>query len=140
MNTLRESILTAIVTLAGGVPNAVAYRSREAAFSRDEGVAICIRPDEEVVQTTAAGMAVRDLTISVEVIARGPIPDQAADSAIANFHALMMADQTLGGLIARAIEESTKWQFEVADQTAVAAEIRYRLRYLTITSTLAYHA
>ena len=138
--TLRESVLNAIVAIAGTVPNATAYRSREAAFAREEGTAILVRPDEETVERNASLMALRDLTFTATVIARGPIPDTVADAAIAAFHAALMADDTLGGLVARTIEESSKWEFEVADQNAVAVELRYRCRYLTQTNTLTAHA
>jgi hypothetical protein len=133
----REQILQAMTALADTVPGVVVYRSREAALSRAEGTAILVRPEEETVVSEMTGFTKRDLAVGVTIIARGQIPDQVADAAIVAMHAAVAANQTLGGLCARIIEEATKWDFEVADQNAVAAVVTYRIRYLTSATTLA---
>lgn len=135
--SMRENILAAVLAIADPIANATAYRSREAALARMEGAAILIRPEEETVVTLGYGASQRDLVVLAEVIARGQIPDKVADPIVQAFHAALMVDPTLGGLVARTIEESTKWNFEIADQNAVAIEIRYRVRYLTPVNSLA---
>lgn len=137
MSTHRESILEAMQVLLGTLAGVVVYRSREAALARTEGPAILLRPEEETVENQAARLTVRDLIVSVTVIARGPVADRIADPILQALHTVLAADQTLGGRVARLIEEGTKWDFEVADQNAVAVEVRYRLRYLTPVTSLA---
>jgi len=134
--TTREQLLEAIETLLEPVPNAVVYRSREAAMAREEGVAILIRPAEELVENGAQDVIFRQFRVEITVIARGQVPDQVADPAVEALHSALLADQTLGGLCARIFEEETKWDFEVADQNAVAAVIRYRITYATPARSL----
>lgn len=135
--TLRSGILLALKTLieAANV-GAVVYRSREAALARAEGPAICIRPEDEPVVKQTQNLAIRDLTVCISVIARGQVPDEIADPIIAAMHAAICADQTVGGRVARIIENGTKWDFEQADQNACIAEVRYTLRYMTNVATL----
>ena len=131
MSTHHENILQAIKTLCDGVPGALAYRSREAAIARREGPAILIRPEDMPVETPGQRVTIRDLVVLVTVIARGQVPDQVADPVVQAVHAAITADQTLGGLVGRIVEEHIKFDFEVADQNAVAIELRFRLRYMT---------
>lgn len=140
--TIRESILAQIKTLLDGVAGASAYRSREAPATRAEGVVLVIRPEDEAVELRGAapGLSVRDLTVSVTVISRGAIPDQVSDPAIEAVHAALMANQTLGNRCARIVEAGTKYDFEQADQTALAVELRFVVRYMTPASTLAVQA
>lgn len=134
--TVREQILTTIATLLQPVSNAVVYRSREAALAIEEGVAILIRPSEEIIDNVSQPTVFRTFRIEISVIARGTIPDQMADPALLAMQTALLADQTLGGLVARIFEEETKWDFEVADQNAVAAVVRYRILYATPAGSL----
>lgn len=140
--THRETILAQLKTLLDGVAGATAYRSREAPVDLAEGVVIVIRPDGESVELRGAapGLSVRDLVVSITVFSRGAIPDQVSDPTVEGIHAALMGDQTLGGRCARIIEEATKFDFEAADQTALATELRYVVRYMTPASTLAVQA
>lgn len=136
MSSIREQILQAMVVLADTVPGVTVYRSREAALARAEGTAILVRWKHDPVITQMAGFATRDLLVEVTVIARGQIPDQVADPSVVAMHAAISANQTLGGLCARIIEEETLADFEVADQNAVAIVVTYRVRYLTAATSL----
>lgn len=140
--TVRESILAALKTLLDGVGGATAYRSREAPVKRGEGPVIVVRPEGETVELRGAapGLAMRDLVVVVTLITRGAIPDQVADPILAAIHAAIMADQTLGNRCARIIEVSTGFDFEQADQTALASELRYMVRYLTPAASLSLQA
>jgi hypothetical protein len=137
MNTAREAMLNALQSLCAPLVLGGVYRSREAALARAEGPAIVIRPDNEAVEFKAGVLAMRDLTVTMEVIARGQVPDQIADPIVAAMHAKVMADPTLGGRVARTIEDGTKWEFEEADMNAVSVQVRYKLRYLTAANSLA---
>ena len=135
--SVRENVLAALATLAGSISGVVAYRSREAAVARNEGAAMLIHPEEETVEYMANGLALRDMTVLFTVLTRGQFPDKVADPIAQALHAALYADQTLGGLVARVIEVGAKWEFKEANQTALALEIRYRVRYLTPATSLA---
>jgi len=134
----RENILAALQAkfdkLGSGVTS---WRSREAALARAEGPAIITHPEEESAELLANGMVRRDFGVVVTVIARGQIPDKVADGVVERMHNTLTADQTLGGLCARIVEESTKWDFENADMSACIVEVRYRFRYITPATSLA---
>lgn len=134
--TIREAILAKLQQLLAPVVNGGVYRSREAAIDRKEGVGIVIRPADESPEFKADIFAMRDFVVELEIIARGQIPDQVADPFVGAAHAAIMADPTLGGLVARTIEEATKWDFEQADMNAVSVTIRYKLRYATPANSL----
>lgn len=138
MSSKREDILAYLKTRLNGVGGATAYRSREAAATRAEGVVIVIAPEEESVQLLGSGpgLVLRSLTVVVRVITRGAIPDQVADPVLVAAHALLLADTTLGGLAALVQEQSTKFDFEIADQEALSTELRYEIRYHTLASAL----
>lgn len=144
--TIRKGILIYIAQLLEGVSDATVYRSREEALARDEGSGIIVKPEEEPVENRAmggpGGLALRNFTVVITVITRaagaaeGPTADDVADPIQEAAHALLMADTTLGGLCSTLIEHSTKWDFEQADGTALACEMRYIVRYMTKASTL----
>jgi 1,6-anhydro-N-acetylmuramate kinase len=141
--TAREQILSAIAALLAPVPNITFYRSREAAIARSEGNTVDLRPEEESVELRTANLPIvrRNLTILVTLIVRGSDPsvsaDQIADPLVEALHAALMADRTLGSLCDLVLELSTRWIFELADQTALAAELRYIVRYATSANDLA---
>ncbi len=134
----RETLMAAIGALLATVPDAVFFRSREAAFARSEGTAILLQPEEEQVikQTQNPPLVVRRLTIIIAVLTRGDVPDQIADSYIGQITALLVSDPTLGGKCAQIIEQSTRWSFNEADLTAGMAEIRFNIIYQTLASNL----
>lgn len=136
--TAREAILAAVATLLANVPNATYFRSRQAAFARSEGNCITSQPEEEPSEFRSAGMDIENnkLTFVVTFVVRDDIPDRAADPIIQAAHALIMRDTTLGSLCARLIKHSTKWDFEVADLTGAAIEVRYVAQYQTRASDL----
>lgn len=134
--TQRERIIAAVFAKCDALTGCVAYRSREAALARSEGPAVLVHPEEESVELRGLGVVVRDFAVVCSIITRGAVPDKAADTVAEALHAALAADQTLGGLVARTIETGSKWNFEIADQNAVALEARYSFRYLTPAATL----
>jgi hypothetical protein len=142
--TARESILSYLVTqITNANTGAGVYRSRQEAFDREEGPGISVQPEEEPVETRTRNMdtTVRDLTVVVTVIARADSvanlsADQVADPVIELMHAAVMKDITLGGRATAVFERGTKFDFEEADQAAVAIEVRYLVKYLTSASNL----
>jgi hypothetical protein len=81
-----------------------------------------------------------DFTFKVTIVARGVVPDTTADATVEGAHALVMADPTLGGRCADIVPSGIAYDFEVADRTAVAIELRYRARLLTPAASLAAQA
>jgi len=114
----------------------IVYRSREAPVARQEGVVAIVAPEEDTSEYKGNGMVMKTMILKITVIARGDVPDQVADSAVALVHQTLMADPTLGGLVALIIDDSTKWNFELADQDAVAVEMRFKVKYLTAMGDL----
>ena len=142
MSSQREVILAHLKTVLDGVGGATAYRSREAPATRAEGPVLVIVPEEESVQRLGSGpgLVLRSLTVVLRVVTRGAVPDQVADPVLVAAHAVMMADNTLGGRAALVQEESTRFDFEIADQTALASELRYEIRYHTLAASLTAQA
>jgi len=146
-STIREQILEYIAgtgaaggPLTGGVV-AVAgvtavYRSRQAAVERSEGIVVLVQSKDEKVENRNTGLAIRDFSPEVILILRSDTPEQDADPIIALIQAALFADQTLGGLASRIIEEGTEWTFAEADTVAAEVSMTYRIRYLTPTTTL----
>ena len=140
MPSQREAILAHIDGLLGTIPGATATRSREVAIKRTDGPAILLRPEDEQISRQTTGLAVRDLVVVVAVVTRGSVPDTAADPFLAAIVAKLMADPTLGGKAASIMEESTRFDFEVAEQTALEAAMRFTIRYMTPAGSLAAQA
>lgn len=137
MSTVYNQVLVkiaAICELNAGADGV--YRSRESALARSEGTAVVVRPAEAEGQNIANGLRQRDFGVDVEILTRGQIPEDDADPIMLAAHAAIMADPTLGGLVAKVIEGPTKWDFELADMNACSVMIRYTVRFLTPTNSL----
>lgn len=122
-----------LVSVAG-VTNA--YRSRQAAVDRNEGVVVLVQSKDEKVENRNSFLAIRDFVPEIILILRSDAADQTADPILVLIHAALFADQTLGGLADRIIEEGTEWTYAEADVTATEVSVTYRIRYMTPTSRL----
>lgn len=131
MSSARENILAAITTLVGTATGFTAYRDRKAAVNRAEGNVAIIEPDEEAVQSIGVEIVRRELTVSIVFVGRDAIPSSELDASILSMHLALMADLSLGGLCAKIIESTTKWNIELADLTAAGVDVRYIVHYLT---------
>ena len=130
----REDILAALLATLSTVSNVAESRSRFEGATRAEGVVAVLTPDsEDIIEAAigANGIVVRRLVVSVEITARGSIPDQVADPAVAGCHAAIMADRTLGGKCTSIDESGLAWDFESADQDAVRVSRQYAIHYQT---------
>jgi len=147
MSTIREQIVERIAgtgtaggALSGGLVSVAGvtavYRSRQAAIDRVEGTIVLVQSKDEKVENRNTALAIRDFTPEVILILRSDTPEQTADPIIALIHAALFADQTLGGLASRIIEEGTEWTFADADVIATEVSLTYRIRYMTPTTTL----
>ena len=140
-NSARENILEQVASVLSGISGATVYRSREAPVTRAEGAVIIIKPEEEKVTKYGNSNVIRELFVALTLIVRATsesVPvDQTADATLQLMHAAILSSDTLGGNAARIIEQDTKWSFEMADQVAVAIEVRYAIKYLTAANSLA---
>ena len=136
MNSAREAILIYLTSQAARVTGLTVFRSREAAIARSEGAVLVVKPLEEEVVKIANEIAVRDLNVTLTLIVRGIVPDSVADPYLAQLTALIQSDTTLGGLAARCVEKSTRWDMQVADLTALIVELTFVVKYLTPTGTV----
>lgn len=140
-NSIDEQILEALNTkLTAANTGATVFRSRGAALALTEGSAILIEPEEEPVKYIGVTVSMREFMARLTILARGPIPDQVADSVRIPMHASVMSDPTLGGLVQRIVEDRSEWTIEEADQTAVRLEVRYKFIYATPTQVLTAQA
>lgn len=131
----REDILVYLAGRLATVTGVTVFRSRESAVAREEGVVLILKPEEESVTKVGNGIVARDLVVSITAIARAAVPDTTIDPILANIQTAILGDVTLGGKAAACIEQSTRWNFEVADQTALVVEVRYSIKYLTPTGS-----
>jgi len=133
MTTRREAILSSIATRlasVSGVSGRV-YRSRVEPLARGESPAVIVEPKQDQAQQTVIPRIDWTLTVSVMVFVRAAVPDQSADAIVASMHALIMADQTLGG-ISQAIEpQGITFELIEADQAAGVITCDYNIRYQT---------
>lgn len=140
MASRREQIIEAIRVKLATIVGITTYRSRLTAINRAEGAAIVVRPavpplGEEVVKHNN-DLSERELTVLVEVVARGAVADQVADPYCVSAHAKVMEDPTLGGLCLLLREAGTQWLLDEADVDAVVVSMRYLISYRTVANTL----
>lgn len=140
MASRREQILEALRVKLATIVGITTYRSRLTAINRTEGAAIVVRPaqpplGEDIVKRNNE-LSERELTVLVEVIARGAIADQVADPYCVSAHAKVMEDQTLGGLCLLLRETGTQWFMDEADLDACIVSTRYTIHYRTAANTL----
>lgn len=140
MASRREAIIEAIRVKLATIPGITTYRSRLTAINRAESPAIIVRPalppqGEDVVKRNN-GLSERELTVLVEVLARGATADQIADPFCVSAQAKVMEDQTLGGLCLYLREAGTQWFMDDADLDACIVSTRYTIYYRTTANTL----
>jgi hypothetical protein len=139
MNTWREHILLAVVSTltTAAVASGHIYRTRVEALARDELPAVVIKPGAEKMDNAVKGVVFRHFEFRVEVHARasgGNAADSIADPVCAAVHLALMADQTLGGSIARLVElKMAEPEFADGDDTAVMVSLIYEAIYVTRT-------
>jgi hypothetical protein len=140
MTTKRESILAQIATtLAGttGVSTRI-YRSRVEPLTRGESPAIVIQPiTDQAQQNTSLPTLDWSLTVRIDVIVRGNIPDQQSDATVESMHSKLMADLTLGGLAYDIQPSLVNFELVEADQPAGVIACDYVVRYRTQVASLA---
>ena len=142
MASKRNQIVDALAAQLQNVPEVSGrvYRSRMEAFQRSEAPAIIIEPGPDNANTEPVSTCHVDwsLTVFVMVIARGAIPDEAADPIVSKVYELIMADRTVGGLAMDCYPAAIEPTFESADRpaslTLMSFDVRYRSSLTSIES------
>lgn len=138
MSTIREQILTAIVTALTGTTNVGTriYRSRPEAFTRAETPALLVLWVQDPSVQDVIGYLQQSLLVRVIVMTRGAVPDQLADPIVDSVHAKIMADQTLGGLCQDIQPQGFNNQVEEGDKPGCFIACDYNVIYRTKLTNL----
>lgn len=131
-----EDIIQAVLAKVQTVSGVTVYRSRWTAISRSESPAIVVRPEKEDIVKRNNDLSERELTLVVEVIARGTVPESVADQYCVSAHTKIMEDQTFSGKALLTREIGTVWESQEADLDAAVVLKRYLLCYRTVANTL----
>ena len=140
MTTKREQILSAVRTALTGTTGVGTriYRSRVEPMARAESPAIVIEPvNDTAEQNTSLPTLDWSLAVRISVIVRGLIPDQQADSIVADLHSKLMTDLTLGGVAMDIRPQSVNFELVEADQPVGIISCDYLIRYRTSAENLA---
>ena len=140
MTTRRETIVAAVRSALTGTTNVSTriWRSRPEPLARIETPAIVVTPISDTAeQNTSLPTLDWSLTVRVDVIVRGAIPDQVADATVESLHAKLMADLTLGGYAIDIQPQSVNFEIVEADQPAGVISCDYLIRYRTSVTNLA---
>ena len=140
MTATRENILSAIAaTLAtvDGVSGRI-WRSRVDALLRDEAPAIVIEPasDDPLPQQVSTNRIDWRLSVTIAVNVRGNVPDAIASPILADIHARLMADRTLGGWAIDTFPSTLTYALDKADLTSLWAAQTWTIRYRTSITSL----
>lgn len=127
----REAIMQALKAKLAAVAGVSAFRSRQDPVARAEGIVVELLADAEAwVEASIHPQGIRQLSIKVDVIARGAEPDKVADPAVSGCHAAVMSDPTLGGKCTAINETGIAWDYDPADLDAVRVSRSYDVLYV----------
>lgn len=142
MTSKAERITAAIaaaltVPAMTSVPAARVYRDLHGALQADLLPAVAIETgDEPEPSHRANGYKVRFVDVRVTVVAKGASPYTAADAALVESHARVMADRTLGGLAIGIDEGQTRRERGEAEEQLGAITKTYRVQYYTTETSI----
>lgn len=136
MASTREQILAAaLVKLKAALPGQLVERSRTTPVEREDGVAVLLYPQTETAEP-GPQFVQRELRVVVRIIARGEVPDQAADDSAVAAHQALLQDPTLGVAGVNVSEDVTDWTMSDADLPACEVATTYVVRYATALASL----
>lgn len=115
----REAILKRVAEVLAATPGVTGvYRSEAQAMDRENAPCLLVRwTAEEPTPQTVLQME-RTLTVEIDVIVRGDVPDTLADPIAQAAHALLMADPQLNGLAIDTTMGGARFDYTSADETA----------------------
>lgn len=131
MDSKRERILkriAAVLAATAGISGRV-YRSDPEAAARGEHPCIMLSWSAESATPETVPQTERTLSVQVEILVRGDVPDALADPIAQSAHSLLMADQQLQGNAIDIMLGDARFEFESADQTAGRLTHEYLVKY-----------
>lgn len=140
MASKRERIMQRIETILTGTSGigGRVYRSDPEAATRGDQPCIMLSWSNESGTPETVTLAERTLSVQVEILVRGDVPDTLADPIAESAHALLMADPQLQGNAIDMTLGDARFDFESADQTAGRLtheyQVRFRHSYASLTN------
>lgn len=135
MASIRDRILDYIVDQLDAIPGVNAVRSRLVPVRREEGTRVIVSWAGETAQEGFHDQVERTLTVKLNIIARGDIPDKVADAVAVKCYGKLKSTETIakmGGLAYTPIvEDSRTPNMEDADDGAIDYEVLLTVVYLT---------
>lgn len=133
MSSKREQIMAAVFAKlqAMSSPTGGVFRSRVEALSRTQTPAVCLEPSSDQADPSMVGVIDWSLLIRVAIVVRGQYPDQLADPVIAETHAALLADKSLGGLSMDLEPTSVNFELLNGDQPVGVISLGYQISYRT---------
>lgn len=139
MASIRSQILDYIVDQLDAIPGVNAVRSRLVPVRREEGTRVIVSWAGETAVQGFHDSVERTLTVKVNIIARGDIPDQVADAVAVKCYAKLNSSATIskmGGLaFIPIVEDSRTPSMEDTDDGAVDYEVLFTVVYHTTVAS-----
>ena len=138
MISIHEQIQVRMLAILLGATDAGVNvsRSPETFLTRGTLLAIGIFPGPEKDSAFADAADEHELTINIDVFARGDPWGSAADVVVTQAHRLLLADAPLKSLLTRIRRVSRTPSDEEPDKTAGVVQLEYQIRYLTRLSDI----
>lgn len=141
--SLRNSLLAAVLTelqAMSSIESAHVYRSRVAAFAKDEFPAVVLSPVSDQPSRTNHAKFDWRFTFVVQVgvrAAQDEIPDAVADEIMVEVHNKIMNSATIDGLVIDRMPSRTAWQMDDADMSLCWASQQFEFTYRTSQADIA---
>lgn len=138
-DTKAETIIKAVRALLETIPSLAVYRSRVAALSRRQAIAVNILQAQNEPSATPATTCKIDwtLTLELEFYFRGETPDELASPFIEAAFALLMADRRMGGLTINVWPGTQRLMLDPNDGTALWMICPFDFTYRTTQESMA---
>jgi hypothetical protein len=129
-----KNLLTAAPQIAGGN----IWRSRLRPIPAGKALAIVVkRGNESRLERTTIGNYMRQLSVNVEIYARGDVPDQLADGLIEECLSRVMADREFGGLADDTELGGIGAEWDQKDTDLVVMDMEFLVTYEVAETSLA---
>src|SRR4051812_35574489 len=103
MSSLRDQILDQVLTnlrSVSGLTTTNCVRSRIKPVEEDSYPFVSIEPVSDTPDATEVGQVYWDLNIKIRINHKGTVPDKVADTLLDAIKSKMLADRTVGNLVA----------------------------------------
>lgn len=140
MTTRAEQIVEKLFNQLKAAPKLVygnVWRSRLRPIPQGSDLAIVIRQGDDTRGEDSTVMeAHRELAVTVEVYARGDVPDTLADPVVIDVVARMLQDLTLGGLSYHIELGNKRLEWAARDTDQVVVDLEFKVSYVLADALL----